>query len=310
MQSDGTRRARRRGGDDTRSVGEEGAARAGGARRRADARVTTIASSEVTRAVRCWRWINSSVLQLPRRMTQVVAPLFARARSQVHGHAPRPRRSSPRASSRAAAPALVRERPAGCAVARPRGGPPPARASSDDGDPADPSSGYAESERSMGDTEALMNAAIEAEDFENAAVYRDLLNDMRGSASAAVADANERFYEAFRAGDAVKMRTCWGTAATTCSVCIAGVHRRACLTRGDRGTLCFRVCLQAPVWKSTSSRRACTPATTGDSRRASSECARTTSLGRLATCHQRLRKASRASGRSCTITRRKVWRIR
>merc|ERR1712216_134987 len=53
-------------------------------------------------------------------------------------------------------------------------------------DSADPSSGYAESERSMGDMEALMRAAIEAEDFENAAVYRDLLNTLKNSAAAAV----------------------------------------------------------------------------------------------------------------------------
>jgi translation initiation factor 2A len=77
-------------------------------------------------------------------------------------------------------------------------------------DSADPSSGYAESERSMGDMEALMRAAIEAEDFENAAVYRDLLNTLKNSAAAAVQDANERFYEAFRSGDSRKMRACWG----------------------------------------------------------------------------------------------------
>ena len=131
-----------------------------------------------------------------------------------------------RAGARPGAPRRV------CGRAPARRSLPPARASSDDGDPADPSSGYAESERSMGDTEALMNAAIEAEDFENAAVYRDLLNDMRGSASAAVADANERFYEAFRAGDAVKMRTCWGNGDhVQClhpgAACIGGAERVA-----------------------------------------------------------------------------------
>ena len=130
-----------------------------------------------------------------------------------------------RAGARPGAPRRV------CGRAPARRSPPPARASSPD--PADdPSSGYAESERSMGDTEALMNAAIEAEDFENAAVYRDLLNDMRGSASAAVADANERFYEAFRAGDAVKMRTCWGNGDhVQClhpgAACIGGAERVA-----------------------------------------------------------------------------------
>jgi translation initiation factor 2A len=99
-------------------------------------------------------------------------------------------------------------------------------------DSTDPSSGYAESERSMGDMEALMRAAIEAEDFENAAVYRDLLNALKNSAAAAVQDANERFYEAFRSGDSRKMRACWGDGDhVQClhpgAACIGGAERVA-----------------------------------------------------------------------------------
>jgi hypothetical protein len=69
--------------------------------------------------------------RLPRRINggrRVVVfttarPQLAHARSQPWWPRPTPRRSPPRASSRAAAPALARARLGGCARARPRVGP-------------------------------------------------------------------------------------------------------------------------------------------------------------------------------------------
>jgi translation initiation factor 2A len=104
---------------------------------------------------------------------------------------------------RAAAPARG-VRAARARAPRRRPGSPP-RAS-----PEEAPSGYAEHAPTIGDVERLMDAAIDSDDFENAAVYRDLLRTMRNSEIANVADANERFYDAFRKGDIHAMRACWG----------------------------------------------------------------------------------------------------
>ncbi len=71
-------------------------------------------------------------------------------------------------------------------------------------------SGYAEDTPSIGDIVSLMNAAIEAEDFENAAIYRDRLKQLKQSTVAEVTNANDLFYEAFRSGSIKKMKAIWG----------------------------------------------------------------------------------------------------
>ena len=60
------------------------------------------------------------------------------------------------------------------------------------------------------DVQDLLDVAVASEDFAEAARLRDRLVAMRGDATAGVADANERFYHAFRTADAEAMRRVWG----------------------------------------------------------------------------------------------------
>ena len=86
----------------------------------------------------------------------------------------------------------------------------PSTKATNDGAYSSSNSRYAENQPSIGDIEAFMNAAIEAEDFENAAHYRDQLATLKQSTVAEVANANESFYAAFRSGSIKKMKAIWG----------------------------------------------------------------------------------------------------
>ena len=74
----------------------------------------------------------------------------------------------------------------------------------------DAPSGYSGDGPSISDVQDLLDAAVASEDFAEAARLRDRLVAMRGDATAGVADANERFYHAFRTADAEAMRRVWG----------------------------------------------------------------------------------------------------
>ena len=75
----------------------------------------------------------------------------------------------------------------------------------------DVASGYSDAGPSLSDIQALMDAAIAAEDFDEAARLRDRLKELRGNSNAGVLDCNERFYQAFRKSDMRLMRAVWGT---------------------------------------------------------------------------------------------------
>ena len=84
-------------------------------------------------------------------------------------------------------------------------------AKADDKDALDDvASGYADAGPSLSDIQALMDAAIKAEDFDEAARLRDRLKELRGNSNAGVLDCNERFYQAFRKSDMRAMRAVWG----------------------------------------------------------------------------------------------------
>ena len=74
----------------------------------------------------------------------------------------------------------------------------------------DAPSGYSGDGPSISDVQDLLDVAVASEDFAEAARLRDRLVAMRGDATAGVADANERFYHAFRTADAEAMRRVWG----------------------------------------------------------------------------------------------------
>ena len=62
----------------------------------------------------------------------------------------------------------------------------------------------------ISDIQELLDVAIREEDFAEAARLRDRLKDLKGNSAAGVADANERFYQAFRTSDLAGMRDVWG----------------------------------------------------------------------------------------------------
>ncbi|KAL4423514.1 hypothetical protein ABPG77_003647 [Micractinium sp. CCAP 211/92] len=58
--------------------------------------------------------------------------------------------------------------------------------------------------------QAQLEAAIEAEDYDEAAQLRDVLQRRRFDARLAVEEANDRFYKAFQSGSLAAMADVWG----------------------------------------------------------------------------------------------------
>eukprot|EP00740_Mantoniella_antarctica_P019760 CAMPEP_0198706350 /NCGR_PEP_ID=MMETSP1468-20131203/390919_1 /TAXON_ID=1461545 /ORGANISM="Mantoniella sp, Strain CCMP1436" /LENGTH=285 /DNA_ID=CAMNT_0044465285 /DNA_START=877 /DNA_END=1731 /DNA_ORIENTATION=- len=71
--------------------------------------------------------------------------------------------------------------------------------------------GYGGAGPRIGDIQNSLDNAVAREDFTEAARLRDQLRVLKGNSAAAVTDANDRFYHAFRTSDAKGMRGVWGT---------------------------------------------------------------------------------------------------
>lgn len=79
-----------------------------------------------------------------------------------------------------------------------------------DGSLDDVASGYSDAGPGISDIQDLLDVAVAEENFEEAARLRDRLNLLRDNSAAAVADCNERFYQAFRSSSMSAMREVWG----------------------------------------------------------------------------------------------------
>jgi ketosteroid isomerase-like protein len=79
-----------------------------------------------------------------------------------------------------------------------------------EGEPSTSSSSDAQKQPDLATLRAKLDAAIEAEDYALAASLRDALRALEDDAVAGVAEANARFYAAFRAADIDVMASCLG----------------------------------------------------------------------------------------------------
>jgi hypothetical protein len=154
------------------------------------AAAASTSSAAATAPPRRVRGAASAATTLRALGAQALFPSSARAPTAYAGRAPAPFGGAPSVRP----PAAAARRAASCR--------PPAAAAMAAEDE--------ELEATIPQLEGQLAAAVAAEDFQRAARLRDAISLRQSEARTGVEDANRRFYDAFRSGDAGRMAEMWG----------------------------------------------------------------------------------------------------